>query len=125
MKKHETGNFFKTHIASKFLLTVFTVGLTIFQKEGRVSKQFSTVRAVEAFRMEILSNCLQAILKHQKRSKRYRQFQVYVLPLSLWSRILSRVARGTVRNSIRSTAVRVLLQILGPARDAYTTGLSK
>lgn len=66
---------------SNFLLTIFTVRLAIFQKERRITKQFSTVRAVEAFRMEVLSNCLQAILKDPTRSKHYRRFQEYVLPL--------------------------------------------
>lgn len=46
-------------------LTGFAVGQSLLKEEGAVTKELSTVGTFEAFRVEVLSNRVQAILKRK------------------------------------------------------------
>jgi hypothetical protein len=46
-----------------FKRTSFAIRVAVFEEEWRIAKQFSTVDAIEAFRMEVLSDGLEAILE--------------------------------------------------------------
>jgi hypothetical protein len=45
----------------QFVPISFAVRVAVFEEEWRIAKQFSTVDAIEAFRMEVLSDGLEAI----------------------------------------------------------------
>lgn len=44
-----------------YVIHTLAIWATILQEEGAISKQFSAVRAVETFRMEMLPNGIQAV----------------------------------------------------------------
>jgi hypothetical protein len=50
---------------TRSLLTIFTIRQPIFQEKWVVSKHLTTVSTQEAFWMEVLANCIQAILQEK------------------------------------------------------------
>jgi len=60
------------------LLTILTIRQSIFQEKWVVSKHLTTISTQEAFWMEMLANCIQAILReeyivHGKTKSGYRK----------------------------------------------------
>lgn len=45
----------------QFIPISFAIRTAVFQEERRITEQLSAVRAVEALRVEVLSNCFQAV----------------------------------------------------------------
>lgn len=81
-----------------FKLTSFAIRITILQEERRITEQLATIDAIETFRMEVLSDSLQAILQNTSyyfcrsketstRAKTYG-FNLGVTFRTWWSQIL-------------------------------------
>lgn len=49
--------------------TSFAVGQSLLEEEWAVAEQFAAVRALEAFRVEVLSNRVQAVLQQRKKNR--------------------------------------------------------